>query len=174
MTPATDTAAAIRAFAARPRLLPLAGAVQHYDWGGREFIPSLLGRANPGGLPFAELWFGAHPRGPATVVVDGAPVGLDALVAAAPVEVLGESDARRFGGRLPYLLKILDARTMLSLQAHPSLAQARAGFARENDAGIPLEAPTRTYRDDRHKPEVHAALTDFWMLHGFRPLDEIA
>jgi mannose-6-phosphate isomerase class I len=174
MTAAGDAAAAIRAFAAQPRLLPLEGSVQHYDWGGREFIPGLLGRSNPEDEPFAELWFGAHPRGPATVLVDGTPVGLDVLVAGAPVEVLGGSDARRFGGRLPYLLKVLDARTMLSLQAHPSLAQARAGFARENEAGIPLDAPSRTYRDDNHKPEVHAALTDFWMLHGFRPLAEIA
>jgi mannose-6-phosphate isomerase len=174
MTPAGDTTAAIRTFTSRPRLLPLEGAVQHYDWGGREFIPGLLGRDNPEGLPFAELWLGAHPKAPATVVIDGTGVGLDALVAGAPVEVLGESDARRFGGRLPYLFKVLDARTMLSLQAHPSLAQARAGFARENAAGIPLDAPARTYRDDNHKPEVHAVLTDFWMLHGFRPLEEIA
>jgi mannose-6-phosphate isomerase len=174
MTPAGTTAAVIRAFTSRPRLLPLEGAVQHYDWGGREFIPDLLGQANPDGLPFAELWLGAHPRASATVVIDNERVGLDALVAGAPMEVLGESDARRFGGRLPYLFKVLDARTMLSLQAHPSLAQARAGFTRENAAGIPLDAPTRTYRDDNHKPEVHAALTDFWMLHGFRPLEAIA
>jgi mannose-6-phosphate isomerase len=171
---AAAATAAIRAFASRPRMLPLEGVVQHYDWGGREFIPGLLGRANPDDLPFAELWMGAHPRAPATVVVDGTPVGLDALVAAAPEQVLGGIDVRRFAGRLPYLFKVLDARTMLSLQAHPSLAQAREGFARENAAGTPLDAPTRTYRDDNHKPEVHAALTEFWMLHGFRPLDEIA
>ena len=174
MTPAGDTAAAVRAFVSRPRPLLLEGAVKHYEWGGREFIPGLLGRANPDGLPFGELWMGAHPRAPATAFVDGIPVGLDALVAGAPVEILGESDARRFGGRLPYLFKVLDARSMLSLQAHPSLAQARAGFARENEAGIPLDAPTRSYGDDNHKPEVHAALTEFWMLHGFRPLAEIA
>ncbi len=167
-------AAAIRAFASRPRLVRLEGAVQHYDWGGRQFIPGLLGRGNPEARPFAELWLGAHPRAPAAAIVDGIPVGLDALTAAAPEAVLGEADARRFGGRLPYLFKVLDARTMLSLQAHPSLAQARAGYARENEAGIPLDAPTRTYRDDNHKPEVHAAITDFWMLHGFRPLEDIA
>lgn len=167
-------AAAIRAFASRPRLVRLEGAVQHYDWGGRAFIPGLLGRGNAEGRPFAELWLGTHPRAPAAAIVDGTHVGLDALVAAAPGAVLGEGDSRRFGGRLPYLLKVLDARTMLSLQAHPSLAQAREGFARENAAGVPLDAPTRTYRDDNHKPEVHVALTEFWMLHGFRPLGEVA
>jgi mannose-6-phosphate isomerase class I len=174
MSGSGDTAAAVRAFASHPRLLALEGTVQHYAWGGRELIPGLLGRANPDDRPFAELWMGAHPKAPATVLIDGTRVGLDELVAGAPGEVLGEGDARRFGGRLPYLLKVLDARTMLSLQAHPSLAQARAGFARENGAGIPLEAPHRTYLDDNHKPEVHAALTELWMLHGFRPLGEIA
>jgi len=168
-----DPGVAIRAFLSHPRLTPLEGAVQHYDWGGREFIPGLIGRGNPGSRPFAELWLGAHPRAPAVLALDGTPVGLDALIAAAPEVVLGAADARRFGGRLPYLLKVLDARTMLSLQAHPSLAQARAGFARENAAGVALDAPERTYRDDNHKPEVHAALTEFWMLHGFRPLEHI-
>lgn len=174
MSASGDAGSALRAFAARPRPLRLEGAVRHYAWGGRQFIPDLIGRPNPEGLPFAELWLGAHPAAPAAALIDGARIALDALVAAAPVEVLGASDARRFAGRLPYLLKVLDARTMLSLQAHPSLAQARAGFARENSAGIPLEARERTYRDDNHKPEVHAALTEFWMLHGFRPLGEIA
>jgi mannose-6-phosphate isomerase len=63
---------------------------------------------------------------------------------------------------------------MLSIQAHPTKAQAEAGFARENASGIPLSAPNRSYPDDNHKPEVHVALTDFWMLHGFRPFEETA
>jgi mannose-6-phosphate isomerase class I len=39
--------------------------VQHYDWGGHDFIPGLLGIANSDRRPFAELWLGAsfrHPR----------------------------------------------------------------------------------------------------------------
>jgi mannose-6-phosphate isomerase class I len=88
--------------------------------------------------------------------------------------LLGERVSRKFGGRLPYLFKVLDARVPLSLQVHPTKAQAEAGFSRENAAGIPLAGPERSYRDDNHKPEVHCALTDFWMLHGFRPLEEIA
>ena len=71
MTPAADTAAAVRAFVSRPRPLPLEGAVRHNEWGGREFIPGLLGRANPDGRPFAELWMGAHPRAPAAALVIG-------------------------------------------------------------------------------------------------------
>ena len=63
---------------------------------------------------------------------------------------------------------------MLSIQAHPTLAQARRGFARENAEGISLEASSRNYKDDNHKPEIGVALTEFWMLHGFRPLEQIA
>ena len=63
---------------------------------------------------------------------------------------------------------------MLSIQAHPTKAQAPRGFARENAAGIRLERRRRNYKDDNHKPEIGVALTDFWMLHGFRPLEQIA
>jgi mannose-6-phosphate isomerase len=63
---------------------------------------------------------------------------------------------------------------MLSIQAHPTKKQAEEGFARENAAGIDLQAPGRDYKDDNDKPEVAVALTEFWMLHGFRPLEQIA
>ena len=86
----------------------------------------------------------------------------------------GQTANARFAGRLPYLFKILDVCKMLSIQAHPTLAQARSGFARENAEGIGLEASRRNYKDDNHKPEIGVALTEFWMLHGFRPLEQIA
>jgi mannose-6-phosphate isomerase len=37
-----------------------------------------------------------------------------------------------------------------------------------------LQASGRNYKDDNDKPEVAVALTEFWMLHGFRPLEQIA
>ena len=165
---------AIADFRAVPRALPLHGAVQHYEWGGHDFIPRLIGEPNAARQPFAELWMGAHPRAPAIAEVGGTSIPLDRLIDADPWAILGPDDALRFAGRLPYLFKVLDARVMLSIQAHPSKAQAEAGFARENAAGIPVDAPNRSYRDENHKPEVHVALTDFWMLHGFRPLEEMS
>jgi phosphomannomutase len=165
---------AIEDFRAQPGVIRLRGAVQHYPWGGARFIPELLGRRNDGERPFAELWLGAHPKALSEAELGGRWVGLDRLIAEAPEAVLGRPAARRFGGRLPYLLKILDARSMLSIQVHPSLRQARAGFAREQAAGIPLDSPMRNYQDDNHKPEVQVALSELWLLHGFRPLEEIA
>ena len=155
-------------------LLTLHGIVQHYDWGGHNFIPGLLGINNPDNKPFAELWIGAHAKAPSLVDVAGYQVPLDQLIAEAPGAILGQAANARFAGRLPYLFKILDVRKMLSIQAHPTLAQAKEGFARENAEGIPVEASSRNYKDDNHKPEIGVALTEFWMLHGFRPLDQIA
>ena len=134
----------------------LEGKVQHYEWGGHVFIPSLLGRSGKARKPHAEYWLGAHPKAPAMVRTNR---GWTPLTEIAP--------------DLPYLLKVLDAREMLSIQAHPSLARARRGFAAENAAGIPRSADARNYKDANHKPEVHVALTPFWMLNGFRPWPQI-
>jgi mannose-6-phosphate isomerase len=160
-------------------VLKLEGVVRHYDWGGHDFIPQLIGligasdpRQEPSAelKPFAELWIGAHPQASSIAWIDGRPVPLDRVIAEAH---LGPAVSARFGGRLPYLFKVLDVFKMLSIQAHPNHAQAQEGFARESAAGIGLEAANRSYKDDREKTEVGVALTDFWMLHGFRPLDEI-
>jgi mannose-6-phosphate isomerase class I len=148
--------------------------VQHYEWGDTDFIPALLRIENPEHKPCAELWMGAHPDLPAEAELDGEWVPLDQLIDASPEEILGPAVAREFEGRLPYLLKVLSAKSPLSIQAHPSKEAAREGFARENAAGIPLTASNRSYRDANHKPELIAALTDFYALRGFRPLPEIA
>ena len=168
------TARAIEAFRERRRLLRLECGVQHYPWGDPDAIPAILGKENLASRPFAELWAGAHPDLPAIALIDGVRAPLDQLIAEAPVEVLGERVAKRFGSELPFLLKILAAAKPLSIQAHPNDAQARAGFERENRAGLPLNAPTRNYHDAHHKPELLVALSDFYTLRGFRPVDEIA
>lgn len=135
---------------------PIDNSPRPYAWGSTSAIAELLGR-QPSGEPEAELWFGAHPGSPSRLA-DGRT--LDA--------VLAES-----GERLPMLLKLLAAGAPLSLQAHPTTEQAREGFARENAAGIPLDAGHRNYRDDSAKPEILVALVDgFEALAGFRPLDE--
>ena len=154
-------------------LAKLAPAIQHYEWGGTEFIPQLLQRPNPQKRPFAELWFGAHTQSPSMVLLGNRTMPLSQWIATAPQSILGEESIHRFGVQLPYLFKVLDARKMLSIQVHPSKALAEEGFARENNAAISLDAPHRLYRDDNHKPEAHIAQGDFWLLHGFRDPNEI-
>src|SRR5262245_41277467 len=117
---------------------------------------------------------GAHPGGPSKVVTAAGEVPLDAFIAADPEGVLGKDVVRRFGPRLPFLLKVLAAERPLSIQAHPNAEQARAGFARENAAGIPLDAPQRSYRDDQAKPELICALSPFEALIRFRAPADVA
>lgn len=151
-----------------PSLFPLQAYIQHYDWGGTEFIPRLLNIPNPQNLPYAEMWMGAHPRGPAKVLLDEEAIPLSRLIARNPEACLGKNVARRFDNQLPFLFKVLDVHNMLSIQAHPSKRQAVLGYRQENERGIPLDAPNRLFKDANHKPEVMVALSDFWLLHGFR------
>lgn len=134
-------------------LTPLHNEPRDYAWGSTTLIPQLQ-RRTASGSPEAEIWFGDHPGSPATL-----PGGTTLR------EQLGEE-------RLPYLLKLLAAASPLSIQVHPSKTEAVAGYASEQRAGIPVDAPARNYRDDNHKPEVIVALSDrFEALAGLRELD---
>ncbi|WP_152191580.1 mannose-6-phosphate isomerase, class I [Georgenia satyanarayanai] len=141
------------------------GVRRDYAWGSPSAIHELMG-TEPDGRPLAELWFGAHPSGPA-VAEDGAG-DVRGLIESDPAGTLGRDVLARFGAQLPYLLKLIAPRRPLSLQVHPDLERARARFAAENRAGVPLDAPWRNYRDPNHKPELVFALTTFEAVSGFR------
>ncbi|MFF2616281.1 mannose-6-phosphate isomerase, class I [Kitasatospora sp. NPDC058046] len=145
----------------------LVNTVRPYAWGSLTALPELLGQ-RPTGEPQAELWMGAHPGAPSRADRGEGPRRLDELIAADPEGELGAASVARFGPTLPFLFKVLAAGIPLSIQAHPTLDQARAGFAAENALGIPLDAPERNYRDANHKPEMVCALGDFDGLCGFR------
>lgn len=146
----------------------LKGSIQHYAWGGYTYIPRLLSIPNPEQVAHAEYWLGVHAGGPARVRLgDHAHTGLPEMIRSEPRRYLGKTVVERFGD-LPFLLKVLDVRGMLSIQVHPNKEEALKGFERENAAGIPLDAPHRNYRDANHKPEVMLALSEFWLLHGFK------
>jgi mannose-6-phosphate isomerase len=140
--------------------------VRPYAWGSRTAIAELQGRPVPAAGPEAELWMGAHPSAPSGVARD--PATLDAVIAAAPELELGPQCAATFGGRLPFLLKVLSADKALSIQVHPTRAQAEAGYQAENQRGLALGDPARNYVDDWPKPELLYALTPFEVLAGLR------
>ena len=139
-------------------------ARQQYAWGSTSAIPALLGVADDG-APWAEAWYGSHPAGPAQVAEGGS---LSDLIDAEPERLLGEDIIWRFGRRLPFLLKLIAPEQPLSLQVHPSQAQAAEGYALEEEAGIALDHPSRNYKDTNHKPEMVLALTRFQAVAGFR------
>ena len=135
--------------------------IQPYAWGSRHGIAGLQGRPVPSPGPEAELWMGAHPSAPA----GAAGTTLDAHIAADPDRELGPSCVARFGPRLPFLLKVLSADRALSIQLHPSRAQAEAGF----------RLSPQNYVDDWPKPELLCALAPFEVLAGLRdPRDAAA
>jgi mannose-6-phosphate isomerase len=149
--------------------------IRPYAWGSRDGIAALRGRPVPADGPEAELWMGAHPSAPSGVARHGEQTTLDAVIAADPDRELGADCATRFGGRLPFLLKVLSAEKALSIQVHPSRAQAEAGFQAENARGLALGDPARNYVDDWPKPELLCALTPFEVLAGMRaPADAAA
>ena len=152
-----------------PAVVALEGVVRNYAWGSPTLIPALMGDESDG-TPVAELWLGAHPDDPSDVPGQGAT--LDELIGRDPVGMLGHDVIAHFDSRLPFLLKLLAAETSLSIQVHPTIAQAQAGFAAEDDAGVPRDAPNRNYRDDNHKPELICALSTFEALCGFRPVPD--
>ncbi|MEP7375015.1 MAG: mannose-6-phosphate isomerase, class I [Chitinophagaceae bacterium] len=151
----------------------LNGTVKHYDWGGYSFIPSLLNTTNDQKIPFAEYWLGVHPQADCQVILSTGEIRLlgDYFTTCSPT-ALGSYVARRFE-TLPYLLKALDVKDMLSIQVHPSKANAVIDFLEENKTGVALNSPRRNYKDDNHKPELMVAMGDFWLLHGFKPEEEI-
>lgn len=138
------------------KLVEVHGRIQPYQWGGYNYIPDLLSLPADPTRPAAEYWLGAHPSAPSTL---------------AGGEALGTYLERQRAGQLEFLFKVLDVRDMLSIQVHPTLEQAQAGFARENAAGVALDAKHRNYKDECDKPELMVALCEFWLLHGFQSVD---
>jgi mannose-6-phosphate isomerase len=131
-------------------LVRISGEEKHYPWGSKHLIQDHLG-IGTSNQPLAEIWFGTHQGGQSKILSSG--------------QVLAEA----IESKLPFLVKFLAADSALSIQVHPNTLQAKAGFAKENAAGISLTAEERNYKDDSHKPELLVALTEFEALCGFRP-----
>lgn len=136
-------------------IVKIANHPRDYAWGSKTLMADYFGWPETG-APMAEVWFGTHAGSPATLADN-------------PHVTLRE----HIGQDLPFLLKLLAAERPLSIQAHPNRDQAKAGFERENAAGLPMTAAIRNYRDANHKPEAIVALTDFEALCGFRSLPQI-
>jgi mannose-6-phosphate isomerase len=115
---------------------------QYRLWGGRR-LADLLTAPLPGDGPIGEAWVLSdrddHPSRVANGSLKGQTIG--ELMAAYPVQMLG-SPLQRFR-RFPLLLKFLDAREMLSVQVHPSDAEAGLlpkGESGKTEAWVVLEA----------------------------------
>ncbi|EML9986114.1 MULTISPECIES: mannose-6-phosphate isomerase [Citrobacter] len=151
----------------------LINSVQNYAWGSKTALTELYGLANPQQLPMAELWMGAHPKSSSKIEdANGQVVSLRDVIDGNQSALLGDAVAERFG-ELPFLFKVLCAAQPLSIQVHPNKRNSEIGFAKENAAGIPMDAAERNYKDPNHKPELVFALTPFLAMNAFREFSEI-
>jgi len=131
-----------------------------YQWGDSDSIAKWQG-LEPSGSPAAELWLGTHP-GSEAHVLEMVPVPLSAWLR-----------SHSSPEKLPFLVKLLAAESPLSIQVHPTAAQARAGYEAENAAGLSLEDSSRNYKDDSDKPEIVVAWSErFLALVGFQSPDQ--
>ncbi|CAJ1400722.1 unnamed protein product [Effrenium voratum] len=166
------------------QLLSLTPYTQHYDWGkprNESIIAALTGQQSPPHMledsfdeskPFAELWMGDHPSGPARVVSPRSPEHRDAATVkrSTPLQDVIKRSPSLLGPslsdskQLPFLLKVLSIHKALSIQAHPDKVLA---------GKLHRERPD-VYKDANHKPEIAIALSDdFQALCGFRAVSEI-
>ncbi len=145
------------------QIVEIRGQVQNYDWGKLGTASSVArlwsAATEPRGAidearPYAELWLGTHPSGPARLAVAAANGD-----ASAPGPLLRD----HLGADLPFLLKNLSVNKALSIQAHPNKSLA---------ARLHASAPQH-YKDANHKPEMAIAIGDFQCMCGFRPVADI-
>lgn len=146
--------------------------MKNYHWGKRgqdnyiaKFLNAAKTKQDPDDpeRPLAELWFGSHPSGPATIFIKQLPIKLDAFFKKEP-SMVGTMDIYgKFNCNIPFLLKILSVDQPLSLQVHPDKRKAEELHLKD----------AANYPDSNHKPELAIALTEFEVLCDFRPAIEI-
>ncbi|WP_418641904.1 mannose-6-phosphate isomerase, class I [Vibrio chaetopteri] len=150
----------------------LKNPIKNFPWGSRTAIFDYFGIENPNSDHQAELWMGAHPLASSSISVDGVEVHLCDVISQNPEYWLGKQAPTSIAS-LPFLMKILAAEEPLSIQVHPSKHGAEQGFALENKKAIPLDAASRNYKDDNHKPELVYAITPYLAMNGFREFESI-
>ena len=138
------------------KIYKLTNQFKNYEWGSSRMIPEFLNLKNDDNSPFAEMWMGTHSGAPSVVSKDGRLIGL-----------------RELTGGLPYLFKILAVDKPLSIQVHPDKEQAVNGFEAEEKAAVPLNDPSRNYKDPNPKHEMICALSEFKLMAGFKEIKEI-
>ncbi|MGE4584394.1 MAG: mannose-6-phosphate isomerase, class I [Sphaerochaeta sp.] len=151
-------------------IVQIQGHIKAYDWGNSSFIPSLLGLPEDG-TSKAELWFGTHPSGDAVVLETGE--SLSSFLKKDSLHWFGQDHLDCFSDQLPLLLKVLAIERPLSIQVHPTKAQAEEGWKHEEYLRTRVAKDLWNYKDPNRKAEVIYALTPITAMCGFQPLEHI-
>ncbi|TFY59249.1 hypothetical protein EVG20_g7863 [Dentipellis fragilis] len=139
-------------------LYRLQGSVNNYEWGTKGH-DSLVAQLGPNAVgpsfkveenePYAELWMGTHPNGPARLFPPNLQLLQDVLKED-PKHHVGEPLLNKFKDiQLPYLFKVLSIARALPLQAHPSKPLAKKLNQKD----------PKQFVDSNHKPEIAVAIS---------------
>lgn len=152
-------------------VVQIQGQIKAYDWGNTSFIPALLSMPEDGESK-AELWLGTHPSGDAKVVETKE--NLSDFLHKDSLHWFGQEHLDCFSDELPLLLKVLAIESPLSIQVHPTKAQAEEGWKAEEHLRARLPKELWNYKDPNRKAEIIYALTPITAMCGFRDLGESA
>ena len=94
-------------------------------WGGRRLRPYKGMEASD--EPIGESWEVSAVPSSTSIISNGAFAGkdLNSVISLSPARILGGKVARKYGGKLPLLVKFIDAEKDLSIQVHPNDAMAQ-------------------------------------------------
>lgn len=151
-------------FIEKNSIFEIFGHIRDYSWGGDKYISKIL---NINSRKIAEYWLGTHYSACANVKFQDQYIPLKTIIEKNE-KFLNKSKIKE----LPFLFKILDVKTPLSIQLHPDKSQAELGFKSENMKNIKLNAENRIFKDENDKSELMIALSDFYLLHGFQNIDK--
>jgi len=165
---------AVKGLLDNPAPVEIINPIAPYKWGGHtkeDGAPAYLRALRRLPAPIdptqgtAEMWIGGYPDFPSTALIGGYDVPLQRAIEKSPEDILGLPVVRRYGDKMPILLKISEAEEQLSTQAHPN------NYWAERLKKLDI----KNYPDDIQKIEAWAGLDDegVKILAGFKNINEL-
>ncbi|MBQ0046205.1 MAG: class I mannose-6-phosphate isomerase [Prevotellaceae bacterium] len=116
-------------------------------WGGNRLEP--WKQLTPSGAPIGESWEVSAVPSSASIISNGKYAGrnLISVIESAPEQILGVAVAKKYGNKLPLLVKFIDADKDLSIQVHPddAMAQREHGKMGKTEMWYVIDAKPGSY-----------------------------
>ncbi len=154
-------------------------------WGGTRLIPWKKLEATEAGAPVGESWEVSAVDSSPSVIANGTHAGrlLPDVISEMPDDILGSTVAKRYGNKLPLLVKFIDAERDLSIQVHPddAMAQREHGKFGKTEMWYVIDAKPGAYlyagfkeqlsEDDYKRKISDGTITEALARHEVRPGD---
>ena len=125
-------------------------------WGGKRLRPYKGLEASD--EPIGESWEVSAVPSSTSIISNGAFAGqdLNSVINMSPARILGGKVARKYGGKLPLLVKFIDAEKDLSIQVHPNdeMAQREHGKFGKSEIWYIIDAKPGSYLYAGFKEEI--------------------